>query len=480
MRWIRYSALFLACGALALTACTEDVTSPTQTDEAALEAPAFAKSVSDGLPPADDLGAKHIVVFSRRSGAPRDFESAVADLGGTVDAVYKRVGAAVVSGLTAGAAVVLQNRSDVTSVEVEPVIVLDLPDYQQGELLDAVPASPTQPWTALLFSEQWNLRAIGAHYAWLSGRFGSSHVTLAILDTGIDYLYPDLVGRVDLSRSASFIPQDDADVDASFPGRDYVTDLHWHGTHVSTIAVSNAAFFAGVTSGVTLMGVKVCSWQGGCPGSAIFQGIMHAVENGADVINMSLGGYAQKREYPGFVSAINRLLNYARSRGVTMVVSAGNEGVDLDHIGDWYATYCDAPNVICVSATGPTARLSAAEWENVDAPAFYTNYGRSAIDVAAPGGNSAASANWVPGPCSTSSLEFPPCQAAYYVLSAAGTSQAAPHVAGLAALMVEDFGRNPGRIKAAIQQSADDLGQPGTDPWYGKGRINVATAVGAN
>jgi subtilisin family serine protease len=300
------------------------------------------------------------------------------------------------------------------------------------------------------------------------------------LDTGIDYLYPDLTGRVDLSRSVSFIPEDDADVDTYFPGRNYVTDLNWHGTHVATTAVSNAFLFAGVTSQVTLMGVKVCSWQGGCPGAAIFAGIMHAVENGADVINMSLGGYFQKRQYPGFVSVINRLFNHARSRGVTMVVSAGNESVDLDHIGDWYKTYCDAPNVICVSATGPTARLSAVEWENVDTPADFTNFGRSAISVAAPGGNSGDPNNWVPGPCSTSSLEIPPCQTGLFILSAAGTSQAAPHVSALAALMVEDYGRNPGRIKAMIQKSADDLGQPGVDPWYGKGRINVATAVGAN
>jgi subtilisin family serine protease len=102
----------------------------------------------------------------------------------------------------------------------------------------------------------------------------------------------------------------------------------------------------------------------------------------------------------------------------------------------------------------------------------------AAISVAAPGGNSG---DFVLGACSTTSLIIPGCQASpWFYVWAAGTSMSAPHVTGLAALMVEDFGRKPGRIKNKIQQSADDLGQPGTDPWYGKGRINVGSAVGAN
>jgi len=135
--------------------------------------------------------------------------------------------------------------------------------------------------------------------------------------------------------------------------------------------------------------------------------------------------------------------------------------------------------VICVSATAPG---SSDNWRfgpfyDVDTPTSYTNYGRSAISVAAPGGDDYG---LVLQACSSSSLWIPPCQASpTFVVWAGGTSMSSPHVAGLAALMVEDYGRNPGRIKSAIQKSADDLGQPGTDPWYGKGRINVAKAVGA-
>jgi subtilisin family serine protease len=228
------------------------------------------------------------------------------------------------------------------------------------------------------------------------------------------------------------------------------------------------------------MGVKVCSIVGGCPGSAIFDGIVWAIEHDADVINMSLGGDFVKSDYPGYVSLINRLFNYARSQRVTIAVSAGNDYADLDHDVNGFKTYCDAPHVICVSATAPASSddYFYGPFYDVDTPASYTNFGRSAISVAAPGGDDYG---YVLQACSSSSLIISACQASpTYVVWASGTSMAAPHVSGLAALLVEDYGRNPGRIKAAIQQSADDLGQPGTDPYYGKGRINVATAVGAN
>ena len=108
----------------------------------------------------------------------------------------------------------------------------------------------------------------------------------------------------------------------------------------------------------------------------------------------------------------------------------------------------------------------------------YTNYGRSAINVAAPGGTVIPnSGGWVWAACSQTSLWFPICGTGTYILGVVGTSMSAPHVSGLASLIVEDVGRRPGRVRATIQQSADDLGQRGTDPFYGKGRINVGEAV---
>ncbi|HEX7808713.1 MAG TPA: S8 family serine peptidase, partial [Thermoanaerobaculia bacterium] len=81
--------------------------------------------------------------------------------------------------------------------------------------------------------------------------------------------------------------------------------------------------------------------------------------------------------------------------------------------------------------------------------------------------------------CAPTSLLIPECAGGSYAVGLGGTSMAAPHVAGLAALIVEDIGHGkPSRVKTILQQSADDLGTPGTDPQYGKGRINVAKALG--
>jgi len=476
MKMTHLSMVAVACGALTLSACADETVAPEQTPEVAQ----FGQ-VADAPVSLEDLGGRQIVVFNSAKGSPSGFAAQVEKLGGTVDALYDEVGAAVVSGLDDAGMKALAKKRGVQSVDLEPVLEMKLPALSADQALQAEAiASPTNPTDAFFWARQWNMRAIDGPAAWASGRLGSPEVTVAILDTGIDYLHNDLDGLVDLSRSVSFLPEDDELLQLVWPGLHPIADLVWHGTHVASTAVSHGYGTAGVTSQPTLIGVKVCSIFGGCPGSAIFGGIVYAVENGADVINMSLGGWFLKKDNPGFVSVINRLINYMNKSGVTLVVSAGNEAWDLQHNGNWYKTYCDAPHVICTSATAPSSSddYAVGPWYDVDDPASYTNYGRQAISVAAPGGDDYG---YVMAACSQWSLLAPFCQSSpYFYLYAAGTSMASPHVTGLAALMVEDFGRKPGRIKAKIQQSADDLGQPGTDEWYGKGRINVAKAVSAN
>jgi lantibiotic leader peptide-processing serine protease len=246
------------------------------------------------------------------------------------------------------------------------------------------------------------------------------------------------------------------------------------------------------------MAVKALS-QSGCALSGLFNAIRFAADNGADVINMSLGfvSLLPKAHLQGFTRLFHLFAQYALVKGVSaVVVAAGYDAIDLDHDGNGFDGLCDAPGMMCVSATGPTSSglNNLGPFIDIDAPAFYTQFGSSAIDVAAPGGNLGFDAvgnvtgfSLIYGACASTTLVFE--NGAFHpdfctgrtniALGALGTSAAAPHVAGLAALLVSQLGHgHQSQVRAAIEQSANDLGKPGHDPFYGQGRINVARAVG--
>ena len=500
------------------------------------------------LSAARESSNRYVVLLGRSTTADEFTQSAEA-LGGRVTAVHEGAGFAVVEGLSSSSAKALAKQRGVKAVE--PDLEAQVIDRSSWELevgadaLDVGAASQANPATAFFFARQWNLRAIGAHAAWAAGRLGSPSVKVAILDSGIDPTYPDLAGLVDATRSASFLPtgsticldpSDDQLINgraatptcpalpAFFPGRPAWIDLNGHGTYTGAIVSSKAGTVAGVTSQVTLMAVKVLDAQGSGPFSAILQGVVFATDRGADVINMSLG--ALFLQHGGFIGFLNNITQYARSRGVTVIVASGNDGVDLDHSVGVYGAFCSSGQVICVSATGPTRAVTNAGIPSVngpnflptvDEPAIYSNFGSSSIEVAGPGGNYTLNAAGnaitsivrVWSACSRTSLDFivptvppgsppgtqpaPPfyrksvCSdpaafglpaTAIFTSGAVGTSAAAPHVSGLAALLVERYGASPGQIRTVLQQTADDLGKPGVDPRYGKGRINVPRALG--
>jgi hypothetical protein len=494
-------------GALAIAACaTDNVVAP----DKAIGAPSLAVSASDA--------GGHYIVLMKGNGIASDFAARVASLGGTVRYAHEGTGFASVTGLTPASASQLAGFSDVSEVQASETVGLaqnvgmaqaDVSDLSIGSI-----ESATNPKGAVLFAWQWNMTQIHADAAWAAKKFGSSDVTVAIIDSGLDYDIRELNGLVDLSRSVSFtddcIPDlgkascavsvnklsDNAIAAKYFPARNNITDFNGHGTNVGEQVSSNAIVFAGVTSKTKLIGVKVLGTNGYGWTDDILAGVLWAADHGADVANMSIGGEFSKSGSGRFVSLINRVFNYARQKNMLVVVAAGNETEDLQHNGNAYKVYCDAAHVLCVSAVGPESFAGSR-----DVPAFFSNFGRSAVGVAAPGGNAKFDAagkivtsawpwgpdiaSWVWSFCSktvisgynpATGLPVTPCSSGGRITGYIGTSQASPHAAGLAALLIAENGKGqPQKIKQLIEQSA--VSAPTLPATYGR-RIDVAAALG--
>lgn len=472
--------------ALSLHACRE-ARLPTQAARAELAANAATL----------DQTSRHIVLFTAER-VPADFAERVSRLGGSVEASLDGIGAATVTGLSQAAAAEVAAGADVQAMEPDRVMTLEAGGVEAdavateltgSEMLAPADATPS-PTAAQFYPRQWNMRAVFADRAWAAGHLGSRDVKVAILDTGIDYTLPDFEGLIDLDQSTSFVPEDDAIIAEGYPGRLPISDLHGHGTAMASVIGSNGTRLAAVNQNVTLLAVKV--WNRSAEGSVarLLTGVVYAADHGADVINVS-GWYAfDKSKDHGIVAAVNRAANYAFRKGAVFLSVAGNDAADLDHNGDLVVLPCEAPHVICASATGPTSNGGVnGPWVDVDAfVTLYSNYGRSSVDVAAPGGTGDFANpqrfqfGRVWALCTTTVIEtstFRACMDGRPIVQPFGTSLSAAHVSGLAALLVAQLGHgNPALIRERIIQSADDLGQPGTDPYYGKGRINIARALG--
>lgn len=444
--------------------------------------------------------ADQYLVEFKGSRLPANLTSRIAALGGSIVEVFPELKVVVIGNITQTAAASLAAQPDVADVTIDELVLpSDTFRNRQVGSTQPSPSSLVNPQDASWFPYQWNMRVIGADRAWQAGYLGSRDVKIAVIDTGIDPTYPGLAELIDTAHSTSFCPSEDALVQQEFPGYPSWTDLYGHGTYVASIAVGKGDTLASVSSATTIMALK---WGGivPCPGSSIYRSIFYAANNGADVINLSAGTVLSppKAGQKGSLHYAILFIRYALQKGVSaVVVSAGNSSRDLDHNGNGFQWYCDVPGVICVSATGPTDSGPdlLGPFVNIDSPAFYTNFGSSSIDVAAPGGNLSfspagnivgyglvwgacagtdrefdANGNLVPGICSSGGFDLG---------GGIGTSVAAPHVSGLAALLVGKLGRGQAaQVRAAIENSADDLGPLGTDPFYGRGRINVAHALG--
>jgi hypothetical protein len=211
---------------------------------------------------------RHIVSFS--GSVPADLTAQVAALGGTVLWISRGSGLAAVSGLAPAGATALAGKKAIQSVDDDVIIPLDVPAIAT----DDAPGpggveSNAAPAVAVRYPRQWNMRAVQADVAWAHGFLGSANVSIYMLDSGIDYLHRDLIGRVDLNKSVdltgkfntqlqngTIVQFSEADtVRKYFPTRLLFTDLFFHGTHTAATVSSNAVRLAGITSGTTLVAV---------------------------------------------------------------------------------------------------------------------------------------------------------------------------------------------------------------------------------
>ncbi|KUG08947.1 peptidase S8 and S53 subtilisin kexin sedolisin [Solirubrum puertoriconensis] len=350
----------------------------------------------------------------------------------------------------------------------------------------------TNPFYAL----QWGFEALQVPQAWSKGARGQN-VRVAVLDGGFDLEHPDLKANIVASRS--FVPTEPA----QFMGMAFS-----HGTHTAgtVAALDNNLGVVGVAPEAKLILVKVLNDNGSGSFSWMINGIYYAVAQQADVINLSLGAAIphnnrylddngtpdnpaddvlvnETREIQELLVAIGKATTYARQQGVTVIAAAGNDANNGNKDGNLVNIPATSPGVISISATGPMG------WANtpgtsLDRVASYTNYGTADVSFAAPGGDFAYPTNELVNFRGFRSnvwafdMVLSTNRAGGYTWSA-GTSMAAPHAAGVAALIIGQHGGQlaPAQVEAALRASADDLGKPGRDPYYGYGRLNALRAV---
>ena len=269
-------------------------------------------------------------------------------------------------------------------------------------------------------------------------------------------------------------------------------DIFWYGTHVAGIvaAPANGIGTVGIAPNATIIGVKVLHCGSGFF-SWVINGIYYAATPiadggaGANIINLSLGATFDRGSFPQLAHALAKATTYAYQHGVTVVAALGNNAIDFDQTRNLVFFPAMAPHVIAVSATGPKG--FAFDSTNFDRPASYTDFGQSAVDFAGPGGDVAFPVNTpcskplfpsgiVRLRCSQFDWVVAPCRGGY--CWAFGTSMAAAAASGVAALIIGKFGPiSPSEVLARLRESADDLGKPGNDDFYGKGRVNAFRAV---
>ena len=445
----------------------------------------------------------YVVVFNAPSGLPKDVDRLVVKAGGTVTARLPEIGAIGASSSNPEFAAQVESDPSVKAVsednEVQMIPASGSIEPAGVNALEsaggpAEPAGPDpQPGTEPLYNQQWdkmrmNASATGS-YAVQRGR---RDVVVGVMDTGVEFFpapHPDIAPNLDVARSRSFVvpagsPPGPADGDPSPAAWD---DKNGHGSWCASAVAApiNSFGISGVAPNVTLVALKVLRDDGNGSFLWLAQALVYAGVHKFDVASMSLGGYIPHAHGEALIHIVQRAVEFARNNGVTPVAALANDNFDMGD-GSFTRSFivmpAELPGVIGISATGYTNRK-----------AFYSNYGVALTDVSAPGGGSTTFDPMPPtyhgngrvlGAFSTEAIgtiapvfREEQCEpgsggVCFFYAWIRGTSMATPNAAGVAALIISQYGdftpdgsrkghMSPTRVEAILQQTANN--QPCAD-----------------
>ncbi len=444
-------------------------------------------------------------------------DGAVAAAGGTLVAAYPQIGVVVARSSSTGFAAAMGATRGVDSAVATGSFATRLTDSQDTSDTSTAPAAApasSDPLTGL----QWDMQQIHAPEAQAINA-GSSSVLVGDIDTGLDFTHPDLAPNYDATASADCL--------TGVPTPLASADPNGHGTHTAgTIAAAaNGIGIVGVAPHVRIAGTGAANADGFFFPEAVVCAFMWAGTHGIQVTNNSyfadpwLFNCKNDPVQRAIWNAERRAIGFAQSHGVLVVAAEGNEGSDLSHpsvdtlspdfppnsaVERSVTNACavvpvEVPGVVGVTATG-----------NLRLKSYYSSYGVSTADVAAPGGDSVLQRT-AAAPNGRVLSTYPAADmgnclrkvfdgsATYCYLQ--GTSMASPHAAGVAALILSAHGSMPtGALAAALQRATDPLACPpdisiyaffpqlsgapqacqgglGHNSFYGAGEVNALTAV---
>src|SRR5215831_20574447 len=472
---------------------------------------------------ATQSGNSTYIVLYRGGASSADAAATVRNAGGTLVANYSQIGVVIARSSDTNFAAAVQQNSKVAGAASTAGFATKVRDVTDNSNSGPVGPSAPAPGDDTLSGRQWDMNQINAPQAQAINS-GSPSVVVGDIDTGLDFTHPDLAANVDFTDSASCVSG------VANPNPAAWMDDNGHGTHTAGIiaAAKNGIGIVGVAPNVRLAGIKAGNADGFFFPEAVVCAFMWAGTHHINITNNSyfadpwLFNCRNDSGQRAIWVAERRAIQFAQSQGTLVVAADGNQADDMSHptqdatspddttpVTRDITNACavvpvEVPGVVGVSATG-----------NMREKSFYSSFGVSVTDVAAPGGDSilqrtAAAPNGRVLSTWPASLLNTTCLAARRVIDPSGatycyqqgTSMASPHAVGVAALLESATGKTGGALAAALQQATNpipcpsdtsaydpfpavDGGTPqtcqggvGHNSWYGSGEVDAVKAVG--